>query len=411
MAGYIEDRWLNKRKNPQTGRRERTDLWGSNTARYRVKGIPGVKDRSFEALEDAKTWKATAFTDSKRHEFIDPREGAMILGDYIKGDWWPARTDPVGTAGPMKSKIWKHVIGTALGRQPLNVIDDRLLLAWRAELSARGLQESTIEVIWNHLSTILQSAVGKRIPRNPCREAGGDVRPPGAGESKARAWAADDVLAIRKGLPDRYCSILDLGVHAGLRQAEAFGFSPDDLDEERMVLHLRRQLLWANSTRPYFKLPKGRKERDIPLSPGLLKLLRRHEDACAPVEVTLPWLGPGNNKRPVATVRLLTTTWHGNRINPSIYNRRTMKPALAAAGLIAPMGEEGWEPSREKMHHRFRHTYASVQLAAGEDVVSLSHWMGHASPEITLRIYAHFMPDDGRRGRTAMDEWLSVGSR
>jgi integrase len=411
MAGYVEDRWLNKRPNPETGKRERTALWGTKTKRYRVKGIPGVKDRSFTSLEDAKTWQATAVTDSKRQEFIDPREGAIILGDYIKTDWWPSRTDPVGTAIPMKSKIWKHVIGATIGRQPMNVIDDRALLGWRAELTARGLQDSTIEVIWNHLSSILQSAVGKRIPRNPCREAGGEVRPSSPGETKARAWLAEEVLGIREGLPDRYRSVLDLGVHAGLRQAEALGFSPDDIDEGRMLLHLRRQLLWENSTRPYFKLPKGRKERDIPLSPGLLKLLQRHMEEYAPVEVTLPWHGPGNNKRPSATVRLLTTTAHGNRINPSIYNRRTMKPALAAAGLIAPQDDdEGWEPSREKMHHRFRHTYASVQLAAREDPVSLSHWMGHASPEITLRIYAHFMPDDGRRGRTALDAWLSPDS-
>jgi integrase len=412
MAGYIEDRWLNKRKNPETGRRERTGLWGTKTRRYRVKGIPGVKDCSFDTLEDAKTWKATAFTDSKRHEFIDPREGAIILGDYIKDEWWPSRADPVGTAVPMKSKIWKHIIGAAVGRQPMNTVDDRALLGWRAELRARGLQDSTIEVIWNHLSSVLQSAVGKRIPRNPCREAGGDVRPGSPGETKARAWLAREVLGIREGLSDRYQSLLDLGVHAGLRQAEALGFSPDDIDEDRMLLHLRRQLLWENGSRPYFKLPKGRKERDIPLSPGLLKLLRQHQEDYAPVEITLPWHGSGNNKRPDATVRLLTTTFHGNRINPSVYNSRTMKPALAAAGLIAPQGEDDrWEPSREKMHHRFRHTYASVQLAAGEDIVSLSHWMGHASPEITLRIYAHFMPDDGRRGRTALDAWLGADSR
>lgn len=411
MAGYIEDRWLNKRKNPITGKRERTALWGTNTKRYRVKGIPGVKDHSFDVLSDAKTWQATAYTDSKRQEFIDPRQGAIILGDYIKDEWWPSRTDPVGTANPMKSKIWNHIIGANIGRQPMNVVDDKHLLAWRAELKTRELQDSTIEVIWNHLSTILQSAVGRRIARNPCREATGDVRPSSPGDTKARAWTAEEVLGIRQGLSARYRSILDLGVLAGLRQAEAIGFSPDDIDEERMILHLRRQLLWENSSRPYFKLPKGRKDRDIPLSPGLLTMLRQHAEDFPPAEVTLPWHGAGNGKRPTATVRLLTATWHGNRINPSTYNRQIMKPALAAAGLIAPMDElEGWEPSREKMHHRFRHTYASVQLAAGEDIVSLSHWMGHSSPEITLRIYAHFMPDDGRRGRTALDAWLGAGS-
>jgi integrase len=411
MSGYIEDRWLNKRKSPETGKRERTDLWGKGK-RYKVAGIPGVRARSFERLDDAKTWKAKAIIDSKRKEFVDDRDGEILLGVYIETDWWPKRDDPSGTAIPMKSKIWNHIIDTSLGRQPMNVIDDDHLRAWKAELKARGLEDSTIGVIWNHLSSIFKSAVGKQVARNPCREAHSDVRPADPGKTKARAWTSDEVNAIRQGLSKRYQIIPDLGVMAGLRQAETFGFSPDDVDEEHMLIHLRRQLLWENSSRPYFKLPKGKKERDIPLSPGLLKAIRAHEEAHPAVKVTLPWQGPGNNKRPNATVRLLATTTFKNRINPSIYNSRNMKPALAVAGLIAPRDEEeGWEPSREKMHHRFRHTYASVQLHAGEDPVSLSHWMGHASPEITFRIYAHFMPDTGQRGRTAVDAWLGTDSR
>ena len=406
MAGWIEDRWLKKRKDPVTGKRERTDLYGTGR-RYKVAGIPGVRARSFETLDEAKTWKAKAIIDSRRHEFLDDRDGAIVLGDYIKDEWWPGRDDPVSTATSMKSKIWRHIVGTSLGRQPMNVINDDHLKLWKAELKARGLQDSTIEVIWNHLSSVFKSAVGKRVPRNPCSEAGSDVRPASSGETKARAWTAHEVRLLRKCLPPRYQIVADLGVGAGLRQGETFGFSPEDVDEERMLLHLRRQLLWENSSRPYFKLPKGKKERDVPLSQGLLLAIRLHEATYPPVTVTLPWQGPGNGKRKTATVRLLATTHHGNRINPSVYNRKTMKPALAAAGLIAPRGDDGWEPSREKMHHRFRHTYASVQLAAGEDVVSLSHWMGHASPEITLRIYTHFMPDHGRRGRTAIDEWLA----
>ena len=53
MPGYVEDRWLKKRPNP-VGKRDRTAIYGKCT-RYRVKGIPDVKDRSFDTLQDAKT--------------------------------------------------------------------------------------------------------------------------------------------------------------------------------------------------------------------------------------------------------------------------------------------------------------------------------------------------------------------
>ncbi|MGY1497432.1 hypothetical protein ACW4TU_12685 [Streptomyces sp. QTS52] len=61
---------------------------------------------------------------------------------------------------------------------------------------------------------------------------------------------------------------------------------------------------------------------------------------------------------------------------------------------------------REDMFHVLRHTYASVQLEAGESVVSLAAWLGHSSPKITLDHYAHFMPGAGQRGLAAMNAWL-----
>ncbi|TDC69224.1 hypothetical protein [Streptomyces hainanensis] len=66
------------------------------------------------------------------------------------------------------------------------------------------------------------------------------------------------------------------------------------------------------------------------------------------------------------------------------------------------------ERSRHDMFHVLRHTYASVQLEAGESVVSLSQWLVHASPAITLEHYAHFMPGAGRRGLAAIDLWLAA---
>src|SRR5262245_16458991 len=45
--------------------------------------------------------------------------------------------------------------------------------------------------------------------------------------------------------------------------------------------------------------------------------------------------------------------------------------------------------------HALRHTHASALIAAGIDVAKISKRLGHASPTVTLRIYAHlFKPDD-----------------
>lgn len=65
-------------------------MYGKCT-RYRVKGIPGAKDRSFDALQDGKTWLAQAQTDARRGEFVDPRDGAISHEDYFATHRWPTQ--------------------------------------------------------------------------------------------------------------------------------------------------------------------------------------------------------------------------------------------------------------------------------------------------------------------------------
>ena len=39
--------------------------------------------------------------------------------------------------------------------------------------------------------------------------------------------------------------------------------------------------------------------------------------------------------------------------------------------------------------HALRHTHASMLISAGVDIVQISRRLGHASPTITLGVYAH----------------------
>ncbi|SCF74133.1 hypothetical protein GA0115254_11513 [Streptomyces sp. Ncost-T10-10d] len=113
---------------------------------------------------------------------------------------------------------------------------------------------------------------------------------------------------------------------------------------------------------------------------------------------TLPWRNPEapttpleEKQRKPITVMLVLTTSYGNRIHHRTWNERSRKPAPAAADVIKIVGEQvqrysgrvrrhpAFEPCRSDMFHVLRHTYASVQLEAGESVVSLSRWLGVAA--------------------------------
>ncbi|MFI0721885.1 tyrosine-type recombinase/integrase [Streptomyces sp. NPDC021224] len=395
--------------------------------RYRVKGIPGVKDRSFETVADAKSWLAAATADTGRGAFVDPRDGAITLADYIEEIWWPSRTDEPSTVAPMRSRIWKHII-PLLGSYALRDIDASALRSFKASLLSR-VEASTAEIIWIHLTTVLNAAVDdKRLLTSPAATSR-TVKRPKAVKSKAPAWTRSRVDAVRRGLQERYRFAVDIGVGLGLRQGEAFGLAEEDFDFEAGVVHVRRQLRWDSRGRPYFCLPKGGKVRDVPLHRFLAQRAHAHFRRFPPVECTLPWRNPEEPTTPLEerqrkpiTVRLVLSTSRDLRINYKTWNERSWKPALVAAGVIRTVGKKvethgarirrhpEFERSRRDMFHVLRHTYASVQLEAGESIVSVSAWLGHSSPTITLDHYAHFMPGAGKRGLASMDSWFATGA-
>ncbi|WP_406206479.1 site-specific integrase [Streptomyces sp. NBC_01017] len=247
MPGHIEDRWISKRT------KEKSKLYGKGK-RYKVAGIPGVRARSFTKLTDAKQWLAHAQTDVTRQEFVDPREGTILLRSYVEDRWWPHQRYAATTRDAARRRIWGHVL-PALGSMPLNAITAPALREWVARME-ETLSPGTIRTTWGHLSTILQAAVEDgRLVKHPMKGSR-TARPPAKPAQKARAWSRDQAMRVRAGLPEQYRLAVDLGVGLGLRQGEVFGLSPEDLDAESGVVHVRRQVCMIDG-HLFFALPKG----------------------------------------------------------------------------------------------------------------------------------------------------------
>lgn len=52
--------------------------------------------------------------------------------------------------------------------------------------------------------------------------------------------------------------------------------------------------------------------------------------------------------------------------------------------------------------HALRHTMASLSIANGADIVSVSEKLGHAEPSITLNVYSHANEEALRRANEAL---------
>lgn len=429
MAGYVEDRWYRKGPaDPETGKptREKTARHGKGK-RWRVAGIPGVRDRSFKNLEGehgAKGWLKTAATDTSRGAFYDPRDGEMTLDEYVRVHWWPHLRTPPTTKASMKPRVFKHIV-PHVGHLSLNRIGFDEVKAWQTR-AEQDVDVGTLIAAWSVFSSIMQAAYkAKRVPTNPFRDP--DLVGPKPPKSKAQAWPEETVAAVREALLPRYRILLDEALGAGLRQGEAFGLSPDDVDGED--IHVVRQVILVGG-KLAFAPPKGNKERDAPCPPELAQAIKEHANLFPTVAVTLPWVDPDRpnldwNARPKRTVRLLATTSHtggisGGALNRSMFDDKHWKPALVRAGVIPkpkvelvqgkgkqPWRRVKWEMPREDGFHVLRHTFASIVLAESETIGQLAVWLGHSDPAFTLRTYVHFMPKSGRRGVAALGRWLS----
>ena len=135
----------------------------------------------------------------------------------------------------------------------------------------------------------------------------------------------------------------------GLRCAELTQLKASDVDSKRMVIHVQGG--------------KGRKDRDVMLSPKLLHELRKHWRRLR--RKTSDWLFPGNR-------------WHtADRPIDAKTLRNACRGAAKRAGL------------HHTIHpHTLRHCFATHLLEAGADLRAIQILLGHQSLKETT-VYLH----------------------
>ena len=96
--------------------------------------------------------------------------------------------------------------------------------------------------------------------------------------------------------------------------------------------------------------------------------------------------------------------WKGNRwIVHSRHGARVNKdtPSKWFRAFADANGYEG------VTFHDLRHIHASILLAKHVDLASVSARMGHADPEVTLRVYADALPPSDQTAAVTMDAVLT----
>ena len=234
----------------------------------------------------------------------------------------------------------------------------------------KGLSVKTVRNINQMISSALNCAVEQRlIPANPTK---GCVLP--KLERKEMKILPPESLgtffeeAQRSGVFELY--YIDLAT--GLRRGELLGLKWNDIDLDKGIIHVRRQVLRQNG-KVVEAPPKTKNSyRNIAIGADAIKVLKGVEQKDEYVFPS-PYGGPMS---PDSVLHML---------------QRVLKRA-------------GLERIR---FHDLRHTFSVLALQNGVDVKTLSAMLGHYSAGFTLDTYAHVTTSMQKQAANAVGNFLS----
>jgi integrase/recombinase XerD len=205
------------------------------------------------------------------------------------------------------------------------------------KLSPRTIEGQTAALRFLFVKTLRRPYIPDQIPFPKCHKRLPTVL---SQEEVARLIECSGSLMQRAMIMTLYAT--------GLRRAELCRLKVSDIDSERMVLHVQQG--------------KGGRDRDLPLSPKLLDILRQYWHWMKPKIYLFP--GMENNWRadiPI-TEKVVWTA---------------VSSAAKAAGI-----------NKRVSPHTLRHSFATHLLEAGADLRTIQMLLGHAKLADTA-VYLH----------------------
>ena len=235
--------------------------------------------------------------------------------------------------------------------------------------TAESLSSSSIAQHHRLISSIMEAAVKwGLVLDNPCRR----VQAPKVTNKKGVTLSSKETIRMFECLadaPEKYRTAITVLVYTGLRKGELCGLKWTDIDLEKGVLTVNGGLEYLPSVGLYEEAPKTENgKRSIKLPTTAVNVLKEHKRQQAKDRLVLGdrWSNTG----------YVFTKWDGTPMHPdSLYQwfsnfvKRNNLPPITL--------------------HSLRHTNASLMIANGIDLATVSKRLGHADTSITARVYTH----------------------
>lgn len=347
-------------RKPRADGRWRASYAGSDGRRHYLHGATKAEAR--EKLQAALRDKAAG---------LHVAGPSQTVGEFL--DAWMrqkraslAASTATRYAGQIEQHIVPHIGSVQLRRlTPQHVAD--LYLALGESLAPASIRQ---------VHAILRGALGQAvrwhaIATNPAQSVSQPRRP----RHEMRFLDTSQVrqlLTAAKGEPIE--ALVTTAVFTGMRLGELLGLRWHDVDLDGRTATVRHTLTRVDGDWVLRQPKTPHSRRTLHLAPAAVEALRAHYLASAERLLAM-------GHRIDAGTLVFGDRW-GNALHPGHVTQRAYKPLLRRAELP------------EIRFHDLRHSFASMMLSEGVRVDVVSRMLGHASPAVTLSVYAHLMPGD-----------------
>ena len=328
-----------------------------------------VADRTFERRGEAVRWE----TEQKRllhdGDFIPPAAGRVTVGEIAK-EYHEARLGQVSVRSweSDESALRVHIV-PKFGKLPVSSVTPVMVERFLSDLAVtRSVR--TAARIRTTLRGLLDYAVRtRRIRTSPAA----NVRLPRPDSRTGKVVEFEpftvelllSVVEAQRKVAGRYADItLVLGL-TGVRFGELRGLRVRDVVAVPFAgLAVKRSVPQsARSSRPIERATtKGGRSRIVPLTDRVQPVIAEWAEGKDPED-------------------LLFSSPEGHYIRLGNWRRKVRWDATGC----------GRRP------HDLRHTAASLWIAAGVDIKTVSSWLGHSTAKLTLDTYGHLMGTDAER--------------
>lgn len=400
-------------------------------------------------------WKTTTFTPpagltpKKRQKAVEVfavefeqkcRNGKLLDGEKITlkdfiGRWRSERAEQElqpGTLDKYNDAI-NHFILPALGHLKLTEIKPHSINKFLVDLTKDGCRhdgkpggysKGTIHKISNVLSSILRTATEwEVIERNPCdpvRVKAEDTadkikfftpqqtaifldyiehpftiqtRGHSRVDDTGKPYTVGDYTSTKE-LPTQLKVLFTLAIYSGLRKGEILALKWEDVDFENNTVAVTKAAAMVKGEQ-IVKVPKTRNSyRVVSIPHSVTEKLRKLqlEQTRYRLSVGDYWQGEG---------------WIFTQDDGRMMNYST--PYKSLQDILTHYNADKAEADKLPMipFHGLRHTTATLQIAAGTDVRTVSSIMGHRETSTTMNIYAHNLKTAEQEAVNRVEEMIA----